>query len=162
VRGWLAEYIVACALDIDTGVRTNWVSYDLRSADGTRIEVKASGYIQSWLQRAISKPRFSICEARSWDAETNITATQARRNSDVYVFCLHVHTELSTLDPLDVSQWRFFVVPTFLISERLSTQKDLGLSTLQRLGVSETHYENLQKEILSAGSVARAKSTQTL
>jgi hypothetical protein len=48
-RGWLAEYIVACALDIDTGVRMSWVAYDLRLPDGTRIEVKASGYVQSWL-----------------------------------------------------------------------------------------------------------------
>ena len=157
-RGWLAEYIVACALDIDTGVRTNWTSYDLLAADGTRIEVKASGYIQSWLQRAISKPSFSIREARSWDAETNITAAQAQRAADVYVFCLHVHTELSTLDPLDVSQWRFFVVPTFLISERLTTQKNLGLSTLKRLGVTETHFQHLQSAIHHAASLAKARN----
>lgn len=157
-RGWLAEYIVACALDIDTGVRTNWISYDLRTPDGTRIEVKASGYVQSWLQRALYKPRFSIREARSWDAETNITAAQATRAADVYVFCLHIHTELSTLDPLDVSQWRFFVVPTFLISERLKTQKDIGLSTLKRLGIAETDFEHLQSAIHHAASLANDRN----
>ncbi|MGC3992257.1 MAG: hypothetical protein QM796_21685 [Chthoniobacteraceae bacterium] len=157
-RGWLAEYIVACALGIDTGVRTNWVSYDLLAPDGTRIEVKASGYVQSWLQRTLSKPRFSIREARSWDAETNTTAIQAIRAADVYVFCLHIHTELSTLDPLDVSQWRFFVVPTCLISERLKTQKDIGLSTLKRLGITETDFEHLKSEIHHAASLANNRN----
>ena len=156
-RGWLAEYIVACALDIDTGVRMSWVCYDLRLPDGTRIEVKASGYVQSWLQRSLYKPRFSIREARSWDAETNITSTEAQRAADVYVFCLHTHTELATLDPLDVAQWRFFVVPTFLIGERLSTQKGLGLSTLKRLAVADTDFEHLPSAIRDAASLARTR-----
>ncbi|MFN2476955.1 MAG: hypothetical protein ABR526_11535 [Chthoniobacterales bacterium] len=158
-RGWLAEYIVACALDIDTGVRLSWVAYDLRLPDGTRIEIKASGYVQSWLQRALYKPRFSIREARSWDAETNITSAEAQRAADVYVFCLHAHTELATLDPLDVSQWRFFVVPTFLIAERLRSQKDLGLSTLKRLSVAECEFEHLSSEIRTAASLAKARRT---
>lgn len=158
LRGWLAEYIVACALDIDTGVRMSWVAYDLRLADGTRIEVKASGYLQSWLQRSLSKPRFSIREARSWDAETNITSAEAQRAADVYVFCLHAHTELATIDPLDVSQWRFFVVPTFLIGDRLSTQKELGLSTLKRLSITECDFQHLSSAIHDAASAVTKKT----
>lgn len=161
-RGWLAEYIVACALDIDTGVRLSWVSYDLRLSDGTRIEVKASGYVQSWLQRSLYKPRFSIREARSWDAETNITSADAIRAADVYVFCLHAHTELATLDPLDVSQWQFFVVPAFLIEERLKTQKHLGLATLTRLAIRKISYEQLALEIRDVASVARTQKRQTV
>jgi len=154
-RGWLAEYIVACALDIDTGVRMSWVSYDLRLPDGTRIEVKASGYVQSWLQRSLSTPRFSIREARSWDAETNITSAKAQRAADVYVFCLHAHTDLATLDPLDVSQWRFFVVPTILIGEHLSAQKGLGLSTFKRLAIADTDFQHLSSAVRNASFLAK-------
>ncbi|WP_195985135.1 hypothetical protein [Clostridium sp. D33t1_170424_F3] len=47
-RGALAEYIVACAMGIQKKERTAWDKYDLLSAEGIAIEVKASGYLQTW------------------------------------------------------------------------------------------------------------------
>ncbi len=47
-RGALAEYLVACALGVADNVRVNWDKYDLLSSEGIAVEVKSSGYLQSW------------------------------------------------------------------------------------------------------------------
>lgn len=46
-RGILAEYLVACALNIPRNVRGLWDRYDLITPEGITIEVKSSGYLQS-------------------------------------------------------------------------------------------------------------------
>jgi hypothetical protein len=60
LRGKLAEYIVATDVGCDSGTRQEWDAYDLVSPDGTKIEVKSSGYLQSWEQAALSKISFGI------------------------------------------------------------------------------------------------------
>ena len=53
-RGVLAEFLVANALDITKPkLRTEWDPYDLKSKQGTKIEVKSSAYIQSWNQKSV-------------------------------------------------------------------------------------------------------------
>src|SRR5262245_35749313 len=69
MRGCLAEYIVAMALGINSGVRNDWEAYDLLF-EGRKIEVKASGYLQTWPQKRLSRPVFSIRPARAWDPVT--------------------------------------------------------------------------------------------
>src|SRR6185437_3862550 len=53
-RGVLAEFLVARALAVDTRVRDEWQAFDLRTATGKKIEVKADAYIQSWGQKELS------------------------------------------------------------------------------------------------------------
>ncbi|MEC4572858.1 hypothetical protein [Streptomyces virginiae] len=43
---------------------------------------------------------------------TGATDPERLRRSDVYVFCLLEHLDKPTLDPLDLSQWAFHVLPT--------------------------------------------------
>lgn len=69
-------------------VRQSWKSYDVLSPEGSKIEVKASGYIQAWPQEKLSSVSFSIRPAHSWDMETSTYADELTRDSDVYVFCL--------------------------------------------------------------------------
>jgi hypothetical protein len=132
-RGWLAEFIVAKALGIAHGVRTPWDSYDLRLPSGLTIEVKASGFLQAWGGKQLSKPVFSIRPARAWDAETNTYADEVRRQADVYVFCLLAHRDPETLNPLCVDQWEFYVVPTAVLNERCGTAKALSLRVVQTM-----------------------------
>ena len=66
----LAEFIVAAALGIATGgVREGWAVWDLTSPDGVRIEVKSSGYLQSWGQKELSRISFNVRETLAWDAD---------------------------------------------------------------------------------------------
>src|SRR5688572_11613935 len=70
-RGAVAEYLVAQALGLAGAVRAEWGAFDLRTADGVKIEVKSCAYLQSWWQRAPSAISFSIRPTRAWDPETN-------------------------------------------------------------------------------------------
>ena len=121
-RGVLAEYIVARALGVSDGVRDEWAAYDLRAADGTRVEVKSAAYIQSWRQNRPSRISFRVPKTRAWDRKSNRRSKEKKRQADVYVFALLAHRDQRTLDPLDVSQWEFFIVPTALLDNRTRSQ----------------------------------------
>lgn len=150
LRGLIAEYLVAQAVGAADGVRTEWDACDVVTRDGTRIEVKSSAYVQSWKQAKLSTISFDIGMKRGWDAVTNTMATVASRSADVYVFAVHAHRDKSTLDPLDVAQWEFYVLPTRLLDERCLTQKRIGLSSLIKLGPRKVAFEELGAAIAAA------------
>jgi hypothetical protein len=137
-RGRLAEFIVACALGIRTSrVHPNWGAWDLTLHDPeVRIEVKTSAYLQEWRQNEFTSP--------NWGTRTALHRRNRRRHSDVYVFALHAHRRGCTIDPLDVSQWRFFVVPTWKIDARNSNSISIGpLRRLSRATGGELRYSQL-------------------
>ncbi|MFI1307624.1 hypothetical protein [Streptomyces sioyaensis] len=147
MRGVLAEYLVATALGAATGTRSEWDTVDIRTPDDLRVEVKSAAYLQSWAQPQLSKISFSIAPASGWDAQTGKTSTDVLRRSDVYVFCLLHHQGKQTLDPLDLDQWTFYVLPTRVLDERCPSQKTIRLSPLQRLSPLETDFTGLQKAV---------------
>jgi hypothetical protein len=62
------------------------------------------------------------------------------RHSDVYVFCLLHHTDKATVDPLDVTQWTFFVLSTLAINKRLGPRQSVTLRQLKALGPLEAQW----------------------
>jgi hypothetical protein len=102
-RGIFAEFLVAHAFGVDRGVRTEWDAYDVVMAAGIKVEVKATGFLQSWAQEKFSSVGFDIAPKLGWAASTNVSATEACRPADVYVFAVHVHTDQASLDPLNVN-----------------------------------------------------------
>lgn len=149
-RGILAEFLVALALGVDGGVRTEWDAYDLRTDSGIKVEVKASGYVQSWAQEKLSSVGFDIALKRSWDASTNISATEAARPADVYVFAVHAHIDQASIDPLDVTQWEFYVLGTPVLNQACRSQKRISLGTLQRLCPKAVPFEGLGEAVVQA------------
>ena len=147
LRGTLAEYIVACALGIDGGTRTEWDAFDLCTADGVRIEVKSAAYLQSWKQSRYSAIGYDVRATFGWDAATNTSSPTRRRHADVYVFCLLHHKDKTTIDPLDLSQWTFYVLPARVLDERIPTQRRLALSTLLRLDPQVCSFEQLKDTV---------------
>lgn len=111
-RGILAEYIVGRAVGADLEIRDEWGAYDLRTPEGTRIGVKSAAYLQSWFQKRLSLISFNCEKHLYWDSGTNEQRGEPGRFSDVYVFALLDHRDKKTVNPLDISQWKFFVVPT--------------------------------------------------
>ena len=150
LRGWLAEYLVALDLGVAEDPRSEWAAYDLKMQNGTRVEVKASAYVQSWKQQGLSTPRFSIRAARGWDPDTDTVAAHPTRSSDVYVFCLLAHRDQATLDPCNVSQWTFFVIPTTMLEKQLGTQKSVGVTTLRRIGAKEVRFGSISSAVQEA------------
>lgn len=148
LRGRVAEYLVAQALNIaDGSVRAEWDAYDLRTPTGTTVEVKSAAYLQTWAQKGLSVICFDIAPTRSWDATTNVLAAEVRRQADLYVFALLGHQDKATFNPLDVRQWRFFVLPTVVLNTKVPSQKRLGLSGLRSLGPVECEFGQLREVI---------------
>ena len=148
-RGILAEYIVGIAVgdvSIISEVREEWNDYDLTSSGGTKIEVKSTAYVQSWKQTRESVPAFDIRKTLAWDPNTDQRSDNPVRSADVYVFCLHSHRAddpIDDLDPLNVSQWEFYVLPTTTLNQHFPKQKTVGMESLKRIGARKIPYENL-------------------
>jgi hypothetical protein len=147
LRGALAEYIVACDLGIADNTRPGWNAYDLITPDGIKVEVKSAAYLQSWKQSTPSKICFDIRPTYGWDAATNTSGTERKRQADVYVFCLLAHSDKETLDPLDLSQWEFFVLPSKVLDEKLPTQKTISLAGVLRLEPMKAEFGGISRVI---------------
>ncbi|MGW2084640.1 hypothetical protein [Streptomyces sp. NPDC001880] len=155
MRGVLAEYLVATALGAATGTRTEWDTVDIRTPQNWRIEVKSTAYLQSWAQSQTSRVSFRIAPASGWDAQTDITSADVLRRADVYVFCLLHHREKQTLDPLDLDQWTFYVLPTQVLDERCRLQKTITLSSLERLKPLKSGFVGLPEAVSACAEVSR-------
>ena len=147
-RGALAEFLVACALGVQSGVRVSWDKYDLISPEGITVEVKSSGYLQSWFQEKPSSISFGIQETYGWDKNTNQYDSEKKRQADVYVFCVYKHTEPCNSNPLDLGQWDFYVLATKVLDQQLGKQERISLNALQEHGAVKCSYEELHRQIV--------------
>ena len=133
-RGALAEFIVARAIGSEPAVRNDWAAYDLETPSGIKVEVKSSAYLQSWHQTAVSAPSFSIRKAKEWSPETNEFGEERLRHSDLYVFCLLAYKgDKRLLDPLDLSQWEFYVVKTSEIDRMFGERTSISINQVKSL-----------------------------
>jgi hypothetical protein len=151
-RGHLVEYLVARAVGDEAPLRVEWGPYDARAPDGTLIEVKASGYLQSWALRKLSTPSWSfpsVMANRVWSEALGdyVTVDPADR-VHVWVFALQTCQEPAEYDPLTVAQWEFRV----LSHRRLlaTGQKSARLSFFDRLNVRPVTYEHLAQAVSDA------------
>lgn len=154
-RGVLAEYIVASALGHADGTRAPWEACDLLTSTGVRVEVKSASYLQSWYHKALSRIVFTIRPTRAWTAETNAWAIDSQRQADVYVFCVLAHQEKASLDPLNLDQWTFWVLPSAVLNEQVAMQKTLSLSGLLKLHPVQTTYDTLASTIAQVAHEAQ-------
>jgi len=144
LRGILAEFIVASTIDVLDSPREEWDAYDLMTKYGLKIEVKSSAYLQSWKQDKLSKISFGIQPTTVWD-ENNKRSTESKRQADVYVFCLLAHKDQSSVNPLDLSQWEFYVLDTEVLNDKIPLQKTIALSSLLRLNPAKAGYDELSE-----------------
>lgn len=148
-RGKQAEFIVAMALGITEGVSGSWDKYDLLSKEGIRVEVKSSAYLQSWNQQSLSKISFGIQPTYGWDSITSEYDIEQKRQSDAYVFCVLKHIDQVTLNPLDLSQWEFYVLSTAALNKAVPGQKTIALNKLLNIGAKKCEYATLYETIKS-------------
>ncbi len=146
-RGALAEFIVGCALGLKNTDRISWDKYDLVTKEGISVEVKTSGYLQTWYQKNISKLIFGIRPTYAWDGKTNMYDKLQKRQADIYVFCVHKHTEQETANPLLISQWDFYLMPTVTLNKKFGCQKSATLSSLIKAGAIKCEFEELYPKI---------------
>ena len=84
----------------------------------------------------------------AWDYETNQYEDKSKRQAEVYVFCLHNYKRKDDgLNPLDLSQWEFYVLPTKILDEKMPEQKTISLSKVKSLGAIPSSFEELRNVI---------------
>ena len=148
-RGFLVEFLVAQAVGADAPMRVEWASHDVEAPDGTRIEVKASGYLQSWVTRRPSVPTFRFKSAYAttvWDsAVADYVEVDVEERVHIWVFALQTCREHESYDPLEIKQWEFRVLPHRSLVR--TGQKSAGLSFFDRLGAPPVVWEELPSAI---------------
>lgn len=146
LRGVLAEFIVASTIDVLENPREEWDAYDLITNKGLKIEVKSSSYLQSWEQTELSKIIFGIQPTIAWTS-TNKRSQELKRQADIYVFCVLAHKDKNTVNPLNLTQWDFYILDTKVLNEKVPNQKSITLSSLQKLNPTKVKYDGLKNEI---------------
>lgn len=159
-RGLLAEWLVACLLELEPSDKSKpdggnknkpryvWNDWDLEF-DGLKVEVKSSGYIQTWHKEKcellkdpakvcaynsptepsaakpdfkLSSPKFENLFRKSWNKDKE-DFTPASYKADIYIFCLQINKCCQTYNALDLSQWRFYVLTRYDLSQRSYSAK---------------------------------------
>jgi hypothetical protein len=151
VRGVLAEFLVAAALGRTETRRKGWDNYDVLTNSGIRVEVKASGYLQSWPQATHSRLDFGRVAARSWDENTNEYGAEPEVRADLFVFAVQTCRDHATYDALDVAQWEFYVVPAAAVRD--SGQKSVSVAWVRRQ-TDPVPFADLASAIEAAGDTA--------
>ena len=146
VRSIFAEYIVGSSLGLVSTPRIEWAGVDF-VWQGKKIEVKSGAYLQSWPQKELSSIRFDISiRKQSWDPETGIVSEVNERQADCYVFCLHAEKNESKVDVADLRQWRFYVMPTRVINEKLGDGRTASLRFIEEQ-TERVEYSKLSERI---------------
>lgn len=147
-RGVLAEYLVARAVGIkEDGIRDGWGPVDLVSLTGVTIQVKSAAFLQAWYQREPSHISFSIKPRRVYDPETNSLTANPVRSAEVWVFALLAHKDKSTLNPMELAQWKFYVVPRAVLNGYQCSQESITLQSIRRLGLEPVGFQQLAAEV---------------
>lgn len=118
--------------------------------DGIKIEVKSAAYLQSWKQKKLSPISFT-CNRTKPDTSVEQDGSFLRR-ADLYVFALLKYQDKNTLNPLDLSKWEFWVVPTEVINEKIGDGKRVNIGTLKRMGIIPVCFPDL-KEVINVAAM---------
>ena len=145
-RGILAEFIVKKALKIKSDKRVEWDNFDLITNKGSRLEIKSAAFIQSWEQEEYSNITFGISPTVGTTDNPEYDGVK-RRWADFYIFCLLNNKDQGTINPLDLSQWTFFVLRTEILNKHKPEQKTIGLNPLLELKPIECGFSDLGKVV---------------
>lgn len=63
------------------------------------------------------------------------------------MFCVLAHKDKGTVNPLDLSQWDFYVLDTKVLNDKVPKQKTITLSSLLKLNPNQIKYNGLTSEI---------------
>lgn len=124
-RGVLAEFLVASSLNLIKEPRFVWGNYDLIMTSEVTIEVKSASIYQAWKQSKASRISFTISKKYEWNYKTGEWSNEPARSADIYVFCVLYGTE-----PLNLGNWKFYVLLTECINEIYGDQKTVSIKSL--------------------------------
>ena len=142
----IAEYIVGKALGLKEAQNVGvWTLFDIMYR-GKRIEVKETSYYHAWQtdeERKSEQRVFGITKA--YDDYTK-KDSPLRRQNDIYIFCLNTGKTKATSNPLELNNWKFYVISTNIINEKCGDGKSITLSKVEKLA-KETDFSTLKSTV---------------
>jgi hypothetical protein len=159
IRGYLAEFLVAGAIGLGDVRRIEWDAYDLLVDDWIRVEVKSSAYLQAWEQQHLSRIEFSGLRGTRYDPRHGDDPGGRQLNAHVYVFGVQTAKDHDAYNPLDISQWEFYVLSKSDLEEGRIGQS-LGLKALDRLSGGSTLWTELRDRVLEKAEGQTVNSEQ--
>jgi len=145
IRERLAEYIVARAVGIDTsGAPYQWETADLKTPSGVNVAVTSAAYVQGVHQTKESAALFLIRAARPQGGTAARRGVKSGGRSGVRVFALLCHRDKATIDPLNVRQWHFYVLPSAAFGSR---RRSITLKSLAKLCGDGFSFDNLREAV---------------
>ena len=132
----ISEYIVAKALGQDVPNNKNgWTLWDT-TYRGKRIEIKETGYFYSWQKDGKISPVRVFGIRKAYSKYKDNTSSFKRQN-DLYIFCLNTGKTKEESNPLELTHWRFWVIPTSTINELCGDNKTISLGRVKKLAKNE-------------------------
>lgn len=140
LEGRVGEFLVAMALGKESGDNNNgWTLWDI-NYKGKRVEVKTTSYYKTWREEGTySKVRtFSIQQTYpNEDGNPNIYSDNKEkvkvRNNDLYVFVINIGKTKDEANPLNLNNWRFYVISTDRINTECGSNKTISLHKVQKI-----------------------------
>lgn len=154
IRGDLGEFIIYKALEGELSNK----HYSLRrdgdvcdfQIDDICIEVKTASYIQAWEQndKPYSDINFDIARREDYDFNTGKPIKGSKKRwANIYVFCLLNEKNRDLVNPLDISQWKFWVVSTSEITRVRKDKEKLPIGQLESVNPIESNHADLLHNI---------------
>lgn len=116
--------------------------------------MKSAAFLQSWHQSKLTEIKFEVSPKKGWNPDTNELETLAKHHADMYIFALLAHIDKVTLDPNDLRQWKFYVLPTQALNKRQRSQHSITLRSLEILAGPPTDFWHLSDRVKLASALA--------
>jgi hypothetical protein len=148
-RGYVAQFIVAWSLQVDTSPNNPWLPYDVKAPNGKRIEVKSTAHLQAWKHaEGKCKPLFVLKKKRPYSDEEGL-GKLPQWNADIYILSYYFWQNMETADIMNLDHWKFWVFSLGELLEVLRGKQSITAKSLERMGQKPTGYHGLREAILT-------------
>ncbi|MDE0112076.1 MAG: hypothetical protein OXN84_07320 [Albidovulum sp.] len=86
---------------------------------------------------------------------------EPRRWADIYVLCLEKETDPDSINPLDLSQWEYFVIPASRLDNEFPDRKTVSVDRLLREGFRPVGFDRLHSKIERVRQFVTANSAMS-
>ena len=140
LEGRVGEFLVAMVLGKESGDNNNgWTLWDINYGD-KRVEVKTTSYYKTWRKEGTYSEVRTFGIQQTYPNEDGNPNTYSEnkekvkvRNNDIYVFVINIGKTKEEADPLNLNNWRFYVVTTKRINDECGSNKTISLQKVQKI-----------------------------
>jgi hypothetical protein len=101
---------------------------------------------------------YNIASTRAWDENTNIQEKDSKRQSSFYVLCILAEKDRPLVNPLNIDQWRFWVVPTQFFDKRKRSQTSITYNSLFHVFKDPISFKEIRKKVdglIESGEISK-------